>query len=96
MKKYLDKIRSLINRTVDRYGYDKALHFLVAAFLTSAATPLGIWAATAMAAMVMVLSYIKERCMDPEFNMDDILFSLYGCLTSIVAYLPVMAIKAIV
>ncbi len=31
MKKYLDKIRSLINNTVDRYGYDKALHFLVAA-----------------------------------------------------------------
>ena len=28
MKKYLDKIRSLINRTVDRYGYDKALRHL--------------------------------------------------------------------
>lgn len=94
MKKYLDKIRSLINNTVDRYGYDKALHFLVAAFLTSAATPLGIWAAVAMTALVMVLSYLKERCMDPEFNIDDIFFSLYGCLTSIVAYLPVMAIKA--
>lgn len=94
MKKYLDKIRSLINNTVDRYGYDKALHFLVAAFLTSAATPFGIWAAIAMAALVMALSYLKERCMDPEFNIDDILFSLYGCLTSIVVYLPVMAIKA--
>ena len=48
-----------------------------------------------MAALVMALSYLKERCMDPEFNTDDILFSLYGCLTSIIVYLPVMAIKAI-
>ena len=89
MKNFLVKIQNFINTNINKYGVDKVLHFLAAAFLTSLVSPMGIAAMLTMFVFLMIVSYIKEKYMDYEFSKDDIKFALYGCITSFILYTPI-------
>lgn len=89
MKDFLVKIQNFINTNINKYGIDKVLHFLVGAFITSLASPMGIWAMLTMSVLLMIVSYVKEKYMDSEFTKNDIKFTLYGSITSFVMYIPI-------
>lgn len=89
MKDFLIKIQNFINTNINKYGIDKVLHFLVGAFITLFVSPMGIWAMLTMLALLMVVSYVKEKYMDSEFTKNDIKFTLYGSITSFILYIPI-------
>ena len=96
MKDFLAKIKSFINTNINKYGIDKVLHFLVAAFLTSLVSPMGFAAMLTMFVLLMIVSYIKEKYMDAEFTKDDIKFALYGSITSFILYTPIWLLNLFV
>ena len=93
MKNFLVKIQNFINTNINKYGIDKVLHFLVGAFITLLVSPMGIWAMLTMSALLMVVSYVKEKYMDSEFTKNDIKFTLYGSITSFILYIPILILN---
>ena len=93
MKDFLVKIQNFINTNINKYGIDKVLHFLVGAFITLLVSPMGIWAMLTMSALLMVVSYVKEKYMDSEFTKYDIKFTLYGSITSFILYIPILILN---
>lgn len=93
MKDFLVKIQNFINTNINKYGIDKVLHFLVGAFITLLVSPMGIWAMSTMSALLMVVSYVKEKYMDSEFTKNDIKFTLYGSITSFILYIPILILN---
>lgn len=89
MKDFFKKILDTMNARLMRYGIDKAMHFLVAAFLTSVVSPLGLYAMLVMFFVITIASYFKEKYMDTIYTVDDIKFSMYGSIVSIILYLPI-------
>lgn len=89
MKEFFKKVVDKVNGKLMQYGIDKAMHFLVAAFLTSVVSPLGLKAMLVMFFIIILVSYFKEKYMDAIFTMDDIKFSMYGSIASIILYLPI-------
>lgn len=96
MKDFLIKTQNFINTNINKYGIDKVLHFLVAAFLTSLVSPMGIVAMLTMSVLLMIVSYVKEKYMDAEFTKDDIKFALYGIITSFILYIPIWLLNLFV
>lgn len=93
MKDFLVKIQNFINTNINKYGIDKVLHFLVGAFITLLVSPMGIWTMLTMSALLMVVSYVKEKYMDSEFTKNDIKFTLYGSITSFILYIPILILN---
>ena len=93
MKDFLVKIQNFINTNINKYGIDKVLHFLVGAFITLLVSPMGIWAMLTMSALLMVVSYVKEKYMDSEFTKNDIKFTLYGSITSFILYIQILILN---
>lgn len=96
MKDFLIKTQNFINTNINKYGIDKVLHFLVAAFLTSLVSPMGVVAMLTMSVLLMIVSYVKEKYMDAEFTKDDIKFALYGIITSFILYIPIWLLNLFV
>lgn len=86
MEKFCTFLKNFINGTVNKFGCDKFLHFLVGAWLTSMVTPLGIWWVIAMFIVVMGLSFVKERYIDDVADNKDIVAGVLGSVSSIIIW----------
>lgn len=76
----------LTNWFVDKFGADKMLHFLVGAWITSISTFFGWYGVIPAFLIVFALSYVKEELLDTEFDTDDILAAMIGCVVSVLIY----------
>lgn len=77
----------LTDKLVNKFGADKLLHFLIAAWIVSEAKIYGIAAMLITAVIVLLLSVIKEVKLDGYASADDILATMCGCITSIGLYI---------
>lgn len=76
----------LTNYLVNKFGSDKLLHFLLAAWLTSWFTDFGYAISLPAAAAIFLLAWIKEKFLDDHFDHADLAASLGGILTELIAY----------
>jgi len=76
----------IIQDLIEKYGWDKFLHFFVAAWIVSAFSPLG-WGGVLVATIfTAAISFVKEKYLDDKFDKEDIIAALFGCAASIVIY----------
>jgi len=95
----LNQIETKIAAIIEKVGVDRVLHFVVAyAIVTTcllyglafAAAPIGCggWATIILTAV----AFIKEKYIDTEFDMHDLLASFFGCCVSLLLYIPIDAL----
>ena len=68
----------LTDKLVNKFGYDKLLHFFVAAWLVSECKEFGIVAGYIGWIAVIVLSIVKEHSLDDEPESMDAFAAAYG------------------
>lgn len=68
----------LTDKLIEKIGYDKLLHFFVAAWLVSECKAYGIDVAVFIWLLVWMLSFIKEKYLDNKLNYWDVWFSVLG------------------
>ena len=73
----------MTDKLIDKIGYDKLLHFFVAAWLVSECKSFGLEAAAIVWIVVGILSFVKERYLDNSFNYWDAWFSVLGGFLSL-------------
>lgn len=79
------------NLWIEKVGVDKLLHFLVAAWLTSAASVISMFAMFITILFVIVVSVVKE-VIDDHFDCRDIGAALLGSGVSVIIYLILTSI----
>ena len=77
---------------VQKIGSDKVMRFLGGAWITSLFSPIGWIGILFGVILTLVLSIIKERYLDSEFDFKDIIAAGTGCATSVVLYLILISI----
>lgn len=77
----------LTDNLVNKFGADKLLHFLVAAWIVSEAKIYGTAAMLITTVIVLLLSVIKEVKLDSYASANDVLAAMCGCITSIGLYI---------
>lgn len=77
---------------VDVIGYDKMLHFLLAAWFVSECKAYGIGLGCISWIVIVFLAFVKEKWLDDFFDAKDLLWSALGGFASII----LMVIKDIV
>lgn len=93
MEKFWNFIKVNVNKLVNHYGTDKCLHFLVGAWLTSMATPLGFWFTMLMFAFVAIISYVKEAYVDDVGDKVDMYAGICGSSVSLMIWFIIELIK---
>ena len=73
----------LTDKLVNKFGYDKLLHFFVAAWLVSECKAFGIIAGFIGWIAVIVLSVVKEHFLDGELDSMDACAAAYGGFLSL-------------
>ena len=73
----------LTDKLVNKFGYDKLLHFFVAAWLVSECKAFGIIAGFIGWIAVIVLSVVKEHFLDGELDSMDACAAAYGGFVSL-------------
>ena len=73
----------LTDKLVNKFGYDKLLHFFVAAWLVSECKAFGIIAGFIGWIVVIVLSVVKEHFLDGELDSMDACAAAYGGFVSL-------------
>ena len=73
----------LTDKLVNKFGYDKLLHFFVAAWLVSECKSFGIIAGFFGWFAVMILSVVKEHILDGEPDSMDACAAAYGGFLSL-------------
>lgn len=73
----------LTDKLVNKFGYDKLLHFFVAAWLVSECKAFGIVAGFFGWIAVMILSVVKEHILDGEPDSMDACAAAYGGFLSL-------------
>lgn len=68
----------MTDKLVEKIGYDKLLHFFVAAWLVSECKSFGLEVAGIVWIIVGLLSFVKEKYLDNNFNYWDAWFSVLG------------------
>ena len=71
---------------VDKFGPDKVMHYLVAAWISAALSPKGFFWLLAGGFSVIVLNIVKERFFDGDFEVKDVYSASFGTLTSAIIY----------
>lgn len=77
-----------LNNFIKDIGVDKVLHFAFGGWAVSVASPFGVLAMAIMFAIIMILSIVKEKYLDEEFDSGDINAAFLGCFTAFMAYIP--------
>lgn len=77
----------ILNNLIDKIGSDKLLHYLVGALILALAQPYGIVAMSVVFVLFLALSILKEFKLDSTPDLMDIVYYIYGSLTSIVSYI---------
>lgn len=75
-----------IQDIIDKYGWDKFMHFFVAAWIVSMFSPLGWGWVIGATVFTAAVTFIKEKYLDDPFELADIIWSLCGCAASIIIY----------
>ena len=83
----------LTDKLVNKFGYDKLLHFFVAAWLVSECKAFGIIAGFIGWIAVIVLSVVKEHFLDGEPEPMDACAAAYGGFLSLAIGLLQMLLK---
>lgn len=76
----------IVDKIIKKVGWDKMLHYLVGALLTSWASLFGLWAMIFSILFVVAISYLKEK-LDDTFCKEDIIAATLCSATSIVVYI---------
>lgn len=69
----------LTNKLVEKFGYDKLLHFLLSGWLTQIGTLANWWVGLLVIAIIIGLSYCKEKMWDTIADNKDIYAAIIGC-----------------
>ena len=83
----------LTDKLVNKFGYDKLLHFFVAAWLVSECKAFGIIAGFIGWIAVIVLSVVKEHSLDDKPEPMDACAAAYGGFLSLAIGLLQMLLK---
>lgn len=78
----------ITDNIVNKYGYDKIIHYLVGTAATGVALNYGYIVTAIVIVALLIASYIKEKKLDDFFDKKDIIACIYGILTSIGLYIP--------
>ena len=70
----------------EHYNKNTVTHFLSGAWITALGTPIGWWGIFIAIAACIILSYIKEKYIDKNFNSFDIFTVFCGCIVTIIIY----------
>jgi hypothetical protein len=73
----------MTDKLVNKFGYDKLLHFFVAAWLVSECKAFGIGVSCIAWIVVVVLSWIKEDFFDEQVDARDIFAGALGGFVSL-------------
>lgn len=74
----------LTNRIIEKFGYDKLLHFFVAAWVVSICSMYGISVGGIAWIAIVMLSIIKEKVFDDYLDAKDIFAGALGGFISLV------------
>lgn len=74
----------LTDKLVEKIGYDKMLHFLLAAWFVSECKAYGIGVGCIAWVVIVVLAFVKEKWLDDFFDAKDLLWSALGGFASII------------
>lgn len=77
----------LADNIINRIGSDKLLHFAIGGWFTCLCSLFGIIPMIIGVILITVLSFIKEKLLDNDFDMKDIYATLIGSAISIAIYL---------
>lgn len=75
----------IVDKLIEKVGWDKMVHFLVGALMTSWASMIGVWAMIISVVFVGAVSYLKER-LDDSFCKEDIIAGMLGSVTSCMVF----------
>lgn len=76
-----------LNDFVARFGTDRVLHFLVAAWFVSQFEIFGIWWVILSLPIVFGLSILKEKKFDESADKKDIIFAMAGAIFEFLSYI---------
>jgi hypothetical protein len=80
----------IIDNIVNKFGYDKVMHFLLGGWITSICSPFG-WVGIIIGILiVLILSIVKEKFFDTVFDWKDIFAAMIGCVISVLIYLIIV------
>lgn len=82
----------LTDKLVNKFGYDKLLHFFVAAWFVSECKAYGIGVGCIAWIVIAFFAFVKEKWLDDFLDARDLLWSALGGFASII----LMVIKDIV
>lgn len=75
---------------VKHYGSDKVMHFLGGAWITALATPFGWYGILVALFITLLLSFVKEKWFDENFDWYDILSAFMGVVSTIIIYFVII------
>lgn len=78
-----------LNNFLNKVGIDKALHFAVGGWIVSILSPFGIGAMGIAFIIMLILSVIKEKLLDEQVDIYDIVAAFIGGFISFILYIPV-------
>ena len=76
----------LTNWFVEKFGADKVLHFLGGGWITSILSLFGWYGVIGGVIITFIISYVKERWLDVEFDKADIIAAMFGSMVSVICY----------
>lgn len=82
----------LTDKLISKYGADKLLHFTVSSLIVSYFSLINIYCAIISFIIILIMSYIKEKYLDNNFDKKDIIAAIFGGLLSIIIKLIIIII----
>lgn len=89
MKDFIKKLENAFNNALIKYGSDKMLKGVIAAWIVSLASPLGLFWMILLYAIMVILTFIKEKYVDDSFKFENIATIAKGGAVSLVFYIPI-------
>ena len=80
----------LTDLIVKYFGSDKVMHYLGGAWITELASPFGWWGILCGVIITLLLSFVKEKWLDENFDWFDILAAVLGCASTILIYVVIV------
>lgn len=95
MTNFIKKIAEIYNNALTKYGVDKVLHGVIAAWLVALASPLGLFWMGVVYVITIILAILKEKYVDDIFTFADIITTAKGGAISLVIYIPISLLNNI-
>lgn len=95
MKDFIKKLENAFNNALIKYGSDKMLRGLIAAWVISLASPLGLFWMVLLYVAMLILTFIKEKYVDDSFKFEKIATIAKGGAVSLALYIPINLLSSI-